>query len=74
MTLHPITKNHFPMDSQFLGKTAQFLEDNTENVTSSSELPTNHKTKVHKFIYIKVQICLSKDPMGGVWVWGCVCV
>lgn len=54
--------------SDLKGKTAQLLEGNTENVTLGGELPTNQKTKVHKFIYIK-------DLFVTRFYWSvCVCV
>lgn len=65
MTPYPITQNHFLMIQgiRLKGKTVQLLEDNTEHVTSGSVL-TNHKTKIHKFTYIKIKIfCSSKDAI-----------
>lgn len=64
MTPHTIPKNHFLtiQGIHLKGKTGQLLEDNTEHVSSGSVLLTNHKTKIHKFTYIKIKIfCSSKD-------------
>lgn len=45
------------------GKTRQLLEDNTEHVSLGSGVLANHKTKIHKFTYIKIKISVSQKML-----------